>query len=242
MKRSLLYIIIAASIGALTACDEGDIVDEIFVSDAETYTVKFTAVLHGLDAWGGGYDIAVAAFDDASEYSVIQKQVVTDETGRAEIVLSGVPQSARTIEFCATNKLRRRIVTFESLTIDRTEMAPSDTICLNLATPIDVGMFATIQRYIFDGTAYNCSLCHGAGNGRAGLDLTAGHSYGNLFNVSSSRVADGIRVVPGDADGSVLHQALAEGNPAALRYDHSGLLDEPLRRLIDDWISLGAKE
>lgn len=242
MKRSLLYIIIAASIGALTACDEGDIVDEIFVSDSETYTVKFTAVLHGLDAWGTGYDIAVAAFDDASEYSVIQKQVVTDETGRAEIVLSGVPQSARTIEFCATNKLRRRIVTFESLTIDPTEMSASDTIRLSFPTPINVSMFATIQRYIFDGTAYNCSLCHGAENGRAGLDLTDGHSYANLVGVNSSRVDDGIRVVPGNAEGSVLHQTLAEGNPAALRYDHSGLLDEPLKRLIDAWINLGAQE
>lgn len=242
MKRSLLYIIIAASIGALTACDEGDIVDEIFASDAETYTVKFTAVLNGLDSWGTAYDIAVAAFDDASEYSVIQKQIVTDEAGRAAIVLSGVPRGARTIEFCATNKLRRRIVTFESLAIDPAEMSPSDTIRLNVATPIDVGMFAAIQHYIFDGTAYNCSLCHGAENGRAGLDLSDGHSYANLVGISSSRVAGGTRVVPGDADGSVLHQALAEGNPAALRYDHSGLLGDPLRRLVDDWISLGAKE
>lgn len=242
MKRSLLYIIIAASIGALTACDEGDIVDEIFASDAETYTVKFTAVLNGLDAWGAGYDIAVAAFDDESEYSVIQKQIVTDETGQAVIVLSGVPQSARTIEFCATNKLRRRIVTFESLTVDPSEMSTSDTIRLSLASPLDVSMFATIQRYIFDGTAYNCSLCHDAENGRAGLNLTDGHSYANLVGTSSSRVDDGIRVVPGDADGSVLHQTLAEGNPAALRYDHSNLLEEPLKRLIDDWIELGAKE
>lgn len=242
MKRSLLYIFIGASIVALTACDEGDITDEIFVDETESYVVKFTGDISGVDRWAEDYDIVLAAFDGESDYSVIQKQVTATDDARTTFILSGVPTTARSIELCVTNKLRRRVITFESLTIDPSEHSPSDTISIALPSPIDVGMFASIQRYIFDGASYNCSLCHGAENGRAGLDLTQGRSHDNLVNAASTRVADALRVVPGNASASVLHSALAEGNPAGLRYDHSGLIDDAIRRLIDDWIDAGAKD
>lgn len=242
MKRSLLYIFIGTAIATLTACDEGDITDEVFVDETESYVVKFTGDISGVDRWAEDYDIVLAAFDGESEYSVIQKQVTATDDARTTLILSGVPTTARSIEFCVTNKLRRRIITFESLAIDPSEHSPSDTISITLASPVNVGMFATIQRYVFDGSAYNCSLCHGAENGRAGLDLTQGRSHDNLVNAASTRVADALRVVPGDASVSVLHSALAEGNPAGLRYDHSGLIDDAIRRLIDDWIDAGAKD
>lgn len=242
MKRSLLYIFIGAAIATLTACDEGDITDEVFVDETESYVVKFSGDISGIDRWAEDYDIVLAAFDGESEYSVIQKQLAATDDGRTTLILSGVPTTARSIELCVTNKLRRRIISFESLAIDPSEHSPSDTLRLDLTTPVNVGMFATIQRYIFDGSSYNCSLCHGAENGRAGLDLTPGRSHDNLVNAASTRVADGVRVVPGDASASVLHSALAEGNPAGLRYDHSGLIDDAIRRLIDDWIDAGAKD
>ena len=226
----------------LTACDEGDIVDEVFTDTTDHYVVEFTANVSGLDAWTEGYDVALAAFDGDSEYSVIQKQMTADADGRTRLILSGVPTTARTVEFCVTNKLRQRIITFECLDLDPAEHSPSDTIRFHLDAPANVGMFASIQRYIFDGAASNCSLCHGAENGRAGLDLTQGRSYAYLVGVASSRVNDGVRVVPGDAASSVLHATLAEGNPAGLRYDHSGLVSDVLRRLVDDWIDGGAKE
>lgn len=242
MKRPLLYIILCSAIAGLTACDEGDIIDETFVDETESYTVKFTADVTGLDAWTTGYDIVVAAFDGESDYAVIQKQLTTSADGNTTLVLSGIPTTARTVEFCVTNKLRRRIVTFESLAISPSAMSTSDTISFSLSSRMDVGMFATIQRHIFDGPAYNCSLCHGAEGGRAGLDLSEGHSWTNLVGAMSSRIDGALRVVPGSASESVLHQALAEGNPTALRYDHSNLLDGVLKRLIDDWIDGGAKE
>lgn len=226
----------------LTACDEGDIVDEVFTDTTDHYVVEFTARVSGLDAWTEGYDVALAAFDGDSEYSVIQKQVTADADGRTRLILSGVPTTARTVEFCVTNKLRQRIITFECLDLDPAEHSPSDTIRFHLDAPANVGMFASIQRYVFDGAASNCSLCHGAENGRAGLDLTQGRSYAHLVGVASSRVSDAVRVVPGDATSSVLHATLAEGNPAGLRYDHSGLVNDVLRRLVDDWIDGGSKE
>lgn len=226
----------------LTACDEGDIVDEVFTDTTDHYVVEFTARVSGLDAWTEGYDVALAAFDGDSEYSVIQKQMAADSDGHTKIILSGVPMSAKTVEFCVTNKLRQRVLSFESIAIDPAEHSPSDTIRFHLDGPVNVGMFASIQRYIFDGPASNCSLCHGAENGRAGLNLTQGASYAHLVGAASSRVSDAVRVVPGDAASSVLHATLAEGNPAGLRYDHSGLVSDVLRRLVDDWIEGGAKE
>ncbi len=103
-------------------------------------------------------------------------------------------------------------------------------------------MFAGSQRSVCGGPAYNWSLCQSAEGARAGLDLSAGHSYAGLVGVASSRVEGAQRVVPGSSAASVLHSTLAEGNPAGLRYDHSPLLPAPLRRLIDDWIDGGAKE
>lgn len=241
-RHSLIYKFIGAAALLFSGCDEGNIVDEIFVADSESYVVKFTADVSGIDRWADGYDIALAAFDAESDYSIVQKQLRAGEDGRITLVLSGIPTSARTIELCATNKLRQRIITFESTPIAASEMSTSDTIVITLPRPVDVGMFAAIQHYIFDGTAYNCSLCHSAENGRAGLDLSAGNSHSNLVGVASTRVEGGTRVVAGDAASSVLHTALAPDNPAGLRYDHSGLLEGTLRRLIDDWIDAGAKE
>lgn len=239
---SLLYIFIGATALLFSGCDEGNITDEVFVDESESYVVKFTADVSGLDRWSDGYDIALAAFDGESDYSIIQKQLTAGKDGTTTLILSGIPTSARSVELCVTNKLRQRILTFESTPIAADGISTSDTIFITLPHPVDVGMFAAIQHHIFDGTAYNCSLCHGAENGRAGLDLSAGNSHSNLVGTASTRVAGGTRVVPGDAAASVLHTALAPDNPAGLRYDHSGLLDGTLRRLIDDWIDAGAKE
>lgn len=242
MKRPILYTIICAAAGLCTSCDEGDIVDRTVTDGTDTYVMEFQGQVSGIDNWAEGYDIVIAAFDDEGEYSIIQKQLAKDDADRStSIVVGGVPKTARTIELCATNKLRRRIVSFATLAVDPLAAA-GDTLRLTLTAPLDLGMFATIQRCVFDGTAYNCSLCHGAENGRASLDLSTGHSYANLVNTPSSRIDGAQRVVPRNSAESALHLTLAEGNPAALRFDHSNLLDEWMRRLIDDWIDHGAKE
>lgn len=242
MNRSFLLSFLIVTAALLTACDEGDITDEVFNETTDSYVVKFTGNINGVDHWAEGYDIVLAAFDSDNDYSVIQKQLTTSDGKCTTLILSGVPTTACSIELCATNKLRRRIITFESISIDPSEHSPSDTLRIDLTTPIDLGMFASIQHFVFDGAAYNCSLCHGTENGRAGLDLTQGRSRNNLVGVASSRVEGGTRVIPGNASASVLHSTLAEGNPAGLRYDHSALVDDAIRRLIDDWIDAGAED
>lgn len=242
MKHPLLNVLLMVSATLLTACDEGDIVDATFTDPTETLAVKFEGEVSGLDAWTDGYDVVVAAFDDASDYSVVQKQLTASADGRSALTLSGIPTSATSIELCVTNRLRRRVVTFESIALPAAGGTPTDTLHLRLSAPLDVSMMASIQRYIFDDAACSCSLCHSGPNARAGLDLSEGRSAGSLVGVASSRVDGATRVVPGNAAESVLHQALAEGNPAGLRYDHGNLLTAVLRRLIDDWIDGGAKE
>lgn len=224
----------------LTACDEGPIYDTLHGVETESRSAVFSGVVTGADRWAEGYDLVLAAFGDDSEYALVQKPVVPSADGSVSLTLGGIPAEAATVEFCVTDRLRRRIVTFESADIPA--LASADTLHLALAEPIDVGMFAAIQRYVFDGPAYNCSLCHGSESPRAGLDLSAGHSYAALVGTSSTRVDGAQRVVPGVAAASVLHSVLAEGNPASLRYDHSPLVPGTLRRLIDDWIDAGAKE
>lgn len=222
-----------------SACDEGPIYGIAFDEPTESRAATFTGTLLGADRWTEGYDLVLAAFSADGEYALVQKPAKPAADGSVSLALSGIPAEAATVELCVTDRLRRRIVSFESLELSS---SAADTLRLTLREPLDVGMFASIQRYVFDGPAYNCSLCHSAEGARAGLDLSAGHSYAGLVGVASSRVEGAQRVVPGSSSASVLHSALAEGNPAGLRYDHSPLLPAPLRRLIDDWIDGGAKE
>lgn len=241
MKQSFsaLALLVSLSATLLAACDEGPIYGAVFDEPTESRAATFRGTLLGAERWTEGYDLVLAAFSADGEYALVQKPVKPAADGSVSLALSGIPAEAATVELCVTDRLRRRIVSFESLELSS---SAADTLRLTLREPLDVGMFASIQRYVFDGPAYNCSLCHSAEGARAGLDLSAGHSYAGLVGVASSRVEGAQRVVPGSSSTSVLHNALAEGNPAGLRYDHSPLLPAPLRRLIDDWIDAGAQE
>lgn len=244
MKRHLFFLIIPLILLSFNSCDEGDIIEDVYVDDTEYYTVVFSGKITGYENWSDGYNVVIAAFNEESDYSIIQKQISSGELkdGILTLTLSNIPTDAKTIELGVTNNLRRRIAVFERIAIDSSEKGTSDTIRFTLKEPMNVGQFATIQREIFDGANYNCSMCHGASNGRANLDLSSGNSYQNLVNIASSRIEGGIRVLPNNAKESVLHSVLTEGNPTGLRYDHSNLLDDIHKRLIDDWIDHGAQE
>lgn len=242
MKHALspLLLCLPLSAALFAACDEGPIYGSTFDGAEESRVVTISGTLIGVERWTDGYDLVLAAFDADSEYALVQKPIRPAVNGSVDVMLDAIPNEAATVEFCVTDRLRRRIVTFESLELSSTAVA--DTLRLALPESMDVGMFAAIQRYVFDGAAYNCSLCHNGDGGRAGLDLSAGHSYGALVGVASTRVEGAQRVVPGESAASVLHTALAPDNPSALRYDHSPLLPASLRRLVDDWIDGGAQE
>lgn len=152
-------------------------------------------------------------------------------------MLSNVSNEVKTIEFCITNKLRERILTFKSMEVNNNE---SDTILIDVGT-IDIGMYSTIQDKVFNTT---CIQCHGASTGEpaAGLYLTKGKSYNALVNKQSAKIEGGILVMPGEAEESVLHQALNPNYNLPLRFDHVNMIsNENMLTLIDRWIDNGAK-
>ena len=241
MKRLLSILSIMATL--LSSCDSGDIYPKERWDKPAHYTVRFKATLSGIDSWPSDYMLSVAAFDGENDYSIIQKQVAAnsvDESGRADILMTNISTQATCIELCVTNTLRQRIATSVSRPIPD-GWNERDTLVLDAGVQ-HVGMFAVIQQKVFDGTEYNCSSCHGAVNPRASLSLAKGESHGQLVGKASSRVEGGIRVIPGNAGASILHQTLSQGNPAGLRYDHSALVDAGVLKLMDDWIDFGAGE
>lgn len=89
------------------------------------------------------------------------------------------------------------------------------------------------------------SGCHSAQNPAAGLDLTTGHSYGNLVNVPSVELPTMDRVEPSRDDSSYVVYKL-EGEQLTVggsgeKMPKGGTLDPGLFSKILHWISGGAK-
>ena len=120
-----------------------------------------------------------------------------------------------------------------------TSIVRSDTLYLD-AGAVDAGMYATLQREVFD---KRCAHCHGgAGTAAGGLDLTEGRSYAALVGQPSLSVPDSTRVLPGNTAASILHQILLPEEVLGLPVTHGDLLSSTERRLIDEWIDAGARE
>lgn len=220
----------------LLACDSGDIITPAADHDAEGLTVRLEGQWTGVLQWADGYNLCLAAYAEGDEYSMVQKQITHDAPQGDTILLAGIRDDAATVELCITDALRHRVLTLHSTPLDGSNH-DGDTLVITLPGVQDVGMYASIQAAVFDGSAYSCSRCHGGGQPRAGLDLTAGSSRQSLVGTASTCVPGGVRVMPAQADSSVLLQALLPDNPAHLRFDHSNLVPPSIRRLIADWIN-----
>ncbi len=98
--------------------------------------------------------------------------------------------------------------------------------------PANVSYQANIQS-LFN---KNCIGCHkGAAN--SGPDLTTGNSYVSLTTVTPNS-AGKIYVTPGNADGSIIYQALT-GNGAP-QMPPNGALSPSKLALVEKWINDGA--
>ena len=76
-----------------------------------------------------------------------------------------------------------------------------------------------------------------------GLYLTADKSHASLVNQPSTQVENGIRVIPGNAEESILHKVINPGNVLGLGFSHENMITSSTDlRLIDEWINAGAKE
>ena len=237
MKKNFgIFAALFATILVAEACDDGPIPRKEYTSTATGLTAKLTATITGTANWPDYYQIALAAFGSDSEYSLSQVQISADTTN-AVFTLSNLDDDAETIELCVTNRLRKRILTFQSADVAD---AVNDTVFLEAGT-IDAAMFATIQTNIFN---KQCTQCHGGStSAAANLYLTEGLSYDYLVNQPSTQVDTGIRVIPGNADESILPKVINEGNILNFDYNHEYLItDDALLRLIDEWIDNNAHE
>lgn len=238
-KLSLLYALCVYT--SIVACDDGHVDDPVFENNADGYNVQITGTFKGVSTWTGNYSVVAAAFDGESDYSLIQK--VLPSTGEAlEMVrLSNIPAQSKTVEIAVVNSLRKRIATLYSYELPESY---SDTIRID-AGEINAGMFEAINRFVFQGSGTNCSMCHGRNNGAANLNLTLDNAYASLVNVQASKDRTKMRVLPGDAANSFFYKVITEGDDN-VSYSHQGLFSEEeysaFLDIIALWINNGAKE
>ena len=232
----------------LAACDSGDIVEQEYSTAERGRTVKLTATLSGVDTWESRYSVSLAGFTTGDNYAQVVRSLpnTTADGTRVELVLSNIDEAVNTVELAITNRLRERIITLASVNLE--DYADTgDTIRMELGH-VDVSRFGALQMGLFN---VACIQCHG-GNGRsaAGLNLTGGQALANLVDVPSTRREGMMRVVGGDAEGSLMRQILNEGGEDILGYNHTEVLSSQfkenlteVRQLIDDWIKgLGIRE
>lgn len=179
----------------------------------------------------------MAGFSDESEYAVVTKTIPAVEDDEIQVTMTGVSDKVTTIELCVINKLRKRVISFQSMD-DLT--AVDDTILMDVGT-VNVGMYHGIQEKVFNTT---CAHCHGgSSSAAANLYLTEGKSYEALVNRPSKKVDGMLLVKPGSAQESVLHTLLNTTISSTWGYDHSKeIVSSPILTLIDDWINNGAQE
>ena len=232
-KNYIKFALFVAALGC-QACDDGPIYEPEYEPEHTGYTAKLTARISGADSWPEYYSLVLATFGD-SEYSNSQSVVYPDAEGHVNLLLYNIGNDVNTVELCVTNTLRRRVVTFASADLSS---ATSDTIYLD-AGEVDVEMYSTIQTHIFNPT---CAQCHGASTtAAAGLFLTEGQSHASLVGQAAT-TADGMRVVPGNAEESVLHQVINPSYGLSASSYHEGMVTSSVQlRLIDEWINAGAK-
>lgn len=234
MGRRLIFAV--SLLLLLASCDDGKIYDDYVMQQEDGIVVKLTGNISGISGWGSGYNIAVAGFGDG-EYAVISKNVTTvagEDDDEVELIMSGVTSQVKTVELCAIDRLRKRVVTFKSIACDFT----ADTLVFEVGD-VDAGMFNAIQQSVFNVT---CANCHGASNyAAAGLYLTEGKSYDALVNRGSRLLEGETLVVPGDGETSVLYKTLSSDVSSTWGYDHSvEVLSATTLDLIKGWIDNGA--
>lgn len=233
-KKDILLLALAAATLALPACDDGPIERAESRPSYSGFTAKLTGKVYGTESWPEYYQVVLAGFDD-SEYATAQALITPDAEGNVVRTLPNLGSNVQTVELCVTNTLRRRVLTFESVDISALK---GDTIYLNVGE-VDADMFNCIQSEIFNNS---CAHCHGeTGNAAGGLYLTEGRSYAELVGQPSLSVPDSTRVIPGNAEWSILHQILQSDEMLNLPVTHGDLLNSTELRLIDEWIDAGAK-
>lgn len=225
--RSKFLIIMAFM---LCSCDEGRIFETEIINEQGGLTVRVEIVgASGADRWFSGYSLAVAGFGAGNEYALISKNIELDAEGNCSASLSGITAAVQNVELCIIDRLRRRVVRFESA-----ECTRGGSLVL-LSEGADFSPEAAIQHEIFNTTCINCH--GGASYAAAGLNLTEGYAFNELTGVGSVKMTGKLRVSPGQPDESVLYRILVGNESEGWKYDHSvEITAQEKLDLIKNWI------
>ena len=163
----------------LASCDDGPVYGSAELKPENGLVLKLTGELSGTGRWNaGGYSLVVAGFDD-SDYAVITKSVPQSVDGAAvTVVMSGIGESVTSLELCVINRLRRRVVTFASVST----ISGDDTVRLPVGR-MDVSVYSALQAGVFDAS---CVQCHGGSN----------HAAAGLY-AAASRLSTSLRLLSG---------------------------------------------
>ena len=219
----------------LASCDSGNILDKEITVRESGKVVKLTATIFGISDWGGTYNVAVAGFSGDNQYALTQRAIPenTADGTTISIVMNNLSTEVNTVELALTNKLRKRILTLASMTIDDFK-DDGDTIRMDIGT-IRVDEIGCIQRGIFD---VACIQCHGANGRSAGnLNLTEGNAPACLVDVDaqSSVAGQGYkRIEAGNPDASLLYKILNPGGEDILNYNHTEVLSSQFKNNLDE--------
>lgn len=220
---------------ALVGCDDGKIYPEDVKVDGDGLSITVKGEFQGCDQYSGSnYSIVVAAFKDGDNYATVSKPL---NDGTDDIVLKNVDANVSTVEVCVITRLRERVVTLASQSVDA---SGGDTDVVFNAGEVNVSPFNAINMNIF---ATTCTQCHGAtGVSAASLNLMPEEAYRNLVDVPSTVIEGEMRVKPGDASASTLWQAVATDISEAWPFDHSNLLTPERSGFVEYWINFGAND
>lgn len=236
-------ITIMFCLAVLTGCDDGPIHEKEYVPTTTGYTAVVKGTFKKQSTWTSGYSVVVAGFSDKSDYAIIQKTLAAKNNEDTEIstTLSNISDTTKTLEIAVVNSLRKRVATLFSYEIPANQQI-KDTIRLNVGE-LNVGMFATINKEIFQGK--NCSRCHASPTATAHLDLTSDNAYKSIVGVESYKNPEYMRVKPGSADSSFLYKVITTGDER-VAYNHPALFVDSkyatFQTIIKKWINDGAKE
>lgn len=219
----------------LASCDSGNILDKEITVRESGKVVKLTATIIGISDWGGTYNVAVAGFSGDNQYALTQRAIPenTADGTTISIVMNNLSTEVNTVELALTNRLRKRILTLASMTIDDFK-DDGDTIRMDIGT-IRVDEIGCIQRGIFN---VACIQCHGANGRSAGnLNLTEGNAPACLVDVDaqSSVAGQGYkRIEAGNPDASLLYKILNPGGEDILHYNHTEVLSSQFKNNLDE--------
>ncbi len=221
-----------------SSCDEGRIEEKEIVIPESGFTLKLTGTISGVSTWSSTYELALAGL--TSDGSVSMYRIIESD-GDVSVDLTGITEDIAEVQLCIMERASRKsVIAFQEIEQDNFNVE-DNVIKMDVGT-LDISMYNSIQKYIFDD---KCISCHGSqGGAPRGLFLTSGKSYENLVNKASKSNPDYLLVKPDNANSSYLPLILSENGH--LGHDHADILDarksSDLVALIKNWINNGAKE